>query len=110
MQVQRLWRDRLRPPPFLGQPNPMFSGDRATRGKNETEKIVQSSFHLLTDRRASRIRNHHVHMNVAVTGVSKTGYRKSVFELQIAGKFHEVDQLSSRHSDIFVQFGEPRGL
>ena len=82
MQIARDIACRLGPPAFFRQPDSVFAGDNAAPLQDLREELIQRALDFLTHRSLAIVTvGHDVDMHVAITGMTKTGDRKSVLAL-----------------------------
>src|ERR1700724_1775933 len=107
MQLANWLAGCVRPPTLFSETYSVFAGDHAAPGQDLRKKFVQSAFDFFANRCIAIVTvGHDVDMNVAVTGVTKTGDRESRFRAQAFGKLNQIDNATPRHDHVFVQFSE----
>src|ERR1700757_405413 len=106
MKHEVFWRNRLWPPTFFCQPDPMLTSNSSTPSNDLFEQRVQSLIHPLMVFGLLRIGHHHVDMNVTVAGMAKTGDREPGSLLQVCRKFYQINETAARHGHILVQLSQ----
>lgn len=109
VQVSRGLAGRFRPPSFLGQANPMLSGNHSAPGEHLLEKLIERTLYSVAHRRVAIMISHDVDVDVAIPGVTKCRYRKAVANLQSGREFRQIDQPATRDDDILVEFCQASG-
>ena len=78
MQIPRHVARRLRPPPFLCQPDSVLTRDHAAERQDLREQFIQSALRSFPHSGITIVTlRHDVHVNVPVSGMTKTRDRES---------------------------------
>ena len=98
--------DSIAPPALFGHADAVLSGDGAVPGDDLMEKLVESNLGALAHRRVVHGRNHDVHVDVAISCMTKAGHGESGFTLQFFGEIDQIHQTAARDDDVFVKFDQ----
>src|SRR5215469_15594186 len=103
MKREVFWGNRLWPPTFFCQPDPVLTRNSATPSDDLFKKCIQGLVHPLMVLGLLRVRYHHIDMNITVAGMTKTGDREPGSLLQPCRELHQINQAAARHGYILVQ-------
>ena len=103
MKITRHLSRRFRPPPFFCQTDSVFACDHAVPRQHLCKKIVERALDLFAHSSVPIILVcHDVDVNVSVSGVAKTGNRKTGSRGKFLGKRNQIDQAASGNDNILI--------
>ena len=80
----------------------MLAGDRSPPGDHLSKEFVQGGLRPRVNLWFIIVRNHDIHVNISITGVTKAGDRKTAPPLQVPRKVNQIYQPPTRNNDIFI--------
>jgi len=103
MKLAGFFGNSQRPPAFLGDPDAVFAGDRATPSQHLPKEFIECGLTPPFSAGLGVI-HHDVGVDIAVAGVTETGELQFVLLLETGGEIEQVLQSAARDDDVLVQF------
>lgn len=102
------WANGFSPPALFGKAHAMLTCDGSIPGDDLAEKLIERDFGTLTKNGILHAGDHDVHMDIAITSMTKTGHRKATLSLQFLRKINQIHQPAARHNDVLIQLNQTR--